>query len=365
MTKILNWEQYVNSEMDNFKSKILELGFILDENQVHVKGERSILLSKKLILTAIRTVDNLKVIIKISSQKEGIDEIIYERMCRVALQKMNFNYKKFNHPKEIHFENKNDNLIVITEFIGEEQNFLQRNTEEQFKIILKGLEILEGVHVTVNKLADFVTKFFEIKDFKIYEKKLLEYEKIILENWSGDNFKNILEKGKRMFMGSEYRVNQYCGFLTHFDFVPHNFRVRRENNEDKIYLLDYTSLSIGNKHESWARIINFMSLYNSDLERAILKYFELNRSEEELKSLKLLRIFRLFDHIHYYTKVYKNLENGNSLKELTKLRIFFWLELLKNVLDDKFLDPKVIEDYKNKRDSLRSKEELERQKVLY
>ncbi len=365
MNKTLIWEEYLKSELDYFRPKLLEIGYILTENQVHTKGERSAFRAKKVILLGESINNGQSVVIKISRAKEGIEEVLCERKAKSALKEINFNYKKFSDPKELYFHHENEELILVTEFIQERKKFLDRHTEEQFTIALQGFEILEGVHVTVKSHQKFVNQYFEVKDFEVYKKELEAYEKVILENFGNDNkLREILLNAKKVFLDNKYRISQYCGFLTHFDFVPHNFRVKELDGEDQIYLLDHSSLFIGNKHEGWGRFTNFMSLYNPDLEKAVLKYFELNRSLEEGESFRLMRIFRLFDLLHHHAKIFKETSNI-ELKNLSKERVYFWLELLKVVLENKFLDTKIIEDYKFKRDNLRSGEEKERQKVLY
>lgn len=358
-----NWQTYLNLEITYFEPKISNLGFSLLDNQVHTKGERSAFRAQKIILLGKRTLDNKKVVIKISREEVGINEILYERKCKAALQQMNFNYQNFSEPAELFFSHKKKELILITEFIEEEKKYLDRGLEEQFEIALEAFKILEGVHVVVKAHKKFVRNYFEIKYFEIYKAHLSGFKNIILTNFP--DLQNLLEKAEKIFLENEYRVTQYCGFLTHFDFVPHNFRIKTKNGENKIYLLDHSSLSIGNKHEGWARFINFMSLYNHDLEIAILKYFELNRSKEEFESLFLMRVFRLFDLIHHHTKIFRDSQERSELAELSKNRVYFWAELLKVVLEQKFLDKEIIEDYKNMRDNLRTEEEKERQKVLY
>jgi hypothetical protein len=289
--------------------------------------------------------------------KEGIEEIEQEYLGKLALQNLDFSYTFFHEPETYFRQIHKDEAIVISEFIEEEKKFLERTSKEQFDLVLKAFETLEGVHVVVNNHAKQIKSFFQVYTFSKYAQELqVNFDKIVAEF---TDLEYDLEAFAKIFLSGEERVKQYCGFLTHFDFVPHNFRV----SGDKIYLLDHSSLRIGNKHEGWARLINFMSLYNRELEVGVIKYFELNRSKEEIESLKLMRIFRLFELLAHHTKIYK--ESADSLKELSKKRVYFWFELLKAVIDDRLLDGEVVMNYKNSRDSLRSDDEKERQKVLY
>ena len=92
MNKNTNWQDFVREEIAYFLPRLVELGFELNENQIHTKGERSAFRSKKIILLGKKKSDNRKVVIKISREKEGIWEVLYERQCREALKKINFNY---------------------------------------------------------------------------------------------------------------------------------------------------------------------------------------------------------------------------------------------------------------------------------
>ncbi|MDP2812409.1 MAG: hypothetical protein Q8O32_01825, partial [bacterium] len=149
------------------------------------------------------------------------------------------------------------------------------------------------------------------------------------------------------------------GFLTHWDFVPHNIRVKGND----IYLLDHSSIRFGNKYEGWARFINFMTLYNPELADDLLFYVQKNRPVSEYLSLRAMRVYRLAEIIWHYANTL-DLALGD-LKILNQARIDFWLKVLSVVLGNKYLDAKVVDDYRKKRDSLRSQSEKDRQKNLH
>jgi hypothetical protein len=169
----------------------------------------------------------------------------------------------------------------------------------------------------------------------------------------------ILEKGQEILVENSKTIEQYCGFLTHTDFVPHNFRIF--NN--KMYLLDYSSLRFGNKYEGWARFLNFMALYNPSLEKALLFYVKNNRTPEEYQSLHLMRIFRLAEIIWYYTNLLSKTE-GN-LKKLNMHRVEFWSQVLSSIINNIPLEESIILNYRKVRDELRSDDEKHRQVGLH
>jgi hypothetical protein len=352
-----NWQNFVDSELAYFRPKLEDLGFSLLDHQPHLKGERSAFRAEKLILLGERKVDGLKVIIKVSRDKNGISEVLEERKGRTALSEIKFSYSVFNDPEQVYFHHKNNELIYITKFIEEEQRFLDRSLEEQFKIVHKALTSLEGVHVVVKKHEKEAQKFFKVYNFASYKNELIDNKKEIILNFP--NLKTVLDKAENIFLKEEYRVTQFGNFLTHFDFVPHNFRVHGE----KIYLLDHSSLRIGNKHEGWARLLNFLILHGAELAKKINRYFEINRSKEEIESLYLMRVFRFVELIKHHNKIY--LESNGDLKILSHERVLFWANMLEAHLENREFDQEQVENYKNKRDNLRSNDEKERQKVLY
>jgi len=122
-------------------------------------------------------------------------------------------------------------------------------------------------------------------------------------------------------------------------------------------------LRFGNKYESWARFINFMTLYNQPLEQVLLDYVKDNRGQSEYLTLRLMRVFRLVEIIWYYASTLANAV-GN-LHTLNQKRIIFWTKVLESVLADQPVNRNIVEEYQRIRDSLRSPEEKERQKKLH
>jgi hypothetical protein len=349
--------------MNKFTEEILfftpildDLGFKIGSEQPHIKGERYAFRSKKTILLGERVSDHKKVVIKVTRQAEGKKEINEERASRLAIKKIDFAYHAFLEPAEIFFLENKEYLVQVTEFIEEEMSFLQRDLVEQFNIVQQSFVVQEGIHAVTRKHNSQIKKYFKTINFTDYYNNILKYKKTILAVIEDEN---ILDQAETFFVNSKYRVSQYCGFLTHTDFVPHNFRVRN----GKVYLLDHSAIVIGNKHEGWARFINFCVLHNPTLANWFLQYFRDNRSVEEIESLKLMRIYRLFELIAHHAVIYNN--SDTELKTLSYKRVVFWSKLLEAVVKDKELDKQIVEEYKNDRDSLRSAEEKERQKVLY
>lgn len=360
------WQRYCASEIETVTPILQALGFTLDAQQPHIQGERYLMQAvttaagRKLILLGNRNSDGMRVVIKVSRDPGGIEEIRHERVCRGVLHKINFAYNTFFSPQELLFKKRQDFLISIQEFIEQDRTFLERPTPEQFSFALTAFKAQEGARATTNKHRRTIAKTFALRDQAVYLQKFAEFQdaigRTLPENTNLQ--KTLAQAGEALHSGAT-TIEQYGDFLTHTDFVPHNFRIRN----DRLFLLDHSSLTFGNKYEGWARFVNFMTLYNPELEQALLQYVRDNRSEGEIESLRLMRMYRLGEILYYYSDKLQYSE-GNLLK-LNKARIQFWADILRAVINDSKPPASLIETYKAKRDALRSDDEKTRQKGLH
>ena len=238
--------------------------------------------------------------------------------------------------------------------------FLERPLTEQFFLGLKGLEVQEGVQVTTYEHAHDVSKYFGIWTADNYLQQFEKYYQTVAIKLADQAEILALYQKAKIFLTDKIKIiDLYGGFLTHWDFVPHNIRI---NNGD-IYLLDHSSLRFGNKHESWARFINFMSMHNIELEKALLFYVQKNRPASEYLSLQAMRVYRLAEMIWHYANTLSKAEG--DLLALNNLRIKFYTQLLIAVLIDQGLEQSVVTEYIAQRDTLRSEAEKIRQKNLH
>lgn len=359
------WEEYTERELSSILPILSRLGFEIEKEQPHIVGERYLMQAvtttsgKKLILLGKRKSDGKRVVIKATSDKNGMYELEHERICRDVLQKINFAYKTFLSPEEILFAKTGGYIISIQEFIEQEKTFLERTLKEQFSLALKAFEAQEGAHATAYGHTRLIKNTFGSINAEEYLRSFAEFRKNILNSKRNDDLKLLLEESEVELNEKMEIIEQYSGFLTHTDFVPHNIRVVGEN----IYLLDHSSIRFGNKYEGWARFCNFMALYNPPLEKALVKYVADNRTEEESISLRLMRIYRLGEIIWYYTSALD--KSYGNLFALNKKRVELWSKMLENLLSENSLPESFIEDYKKIRDSLRSEDENKRQIGLH
>jgi len=356
------WKEYRDAELARATSVLTALGFTLDAEQPHIQGERFLMHAlttksgRKLILRGSHA--RGRVIIKVTSDPDGKRELRHERECRRVLDEIRFAYGIFRSPEEILFSESNGLTISVTLFIDQEQAFLDRAVEEQFALTLAAFKAQESAHATTYEHYRLVEGTFGSIDADGYIRSLRGFITSIRTH-ALDTRTEMFTAVEQQFTENRDRIEQYCGFLTHVDFVPHNFRIHDGN----MYLLDHSSLRFGNKHEGWARFLNFMTLHNPALEHALTWYVEHNRSPEEWESLALMRLYRLTELICFYASLLSKTEG--DLHRLTKTRVHFWSDVLAARLENRDVDASIINAYRDTRDALRSPEEKRRQIGLH
>jgi hypothetical protein len=313
----------------------------------------------KLVLTGTQ-VDGKRVVIKVSSDHLGKKEIETERQAREILQSLKFAYYVIFSPEEILYTEREGNTIYITTYIEQEKNFLERPIKEQFALAVTALKSQEGLHATTYSHAKVIRRTFGMWGAKEYLESFAKFKNTATSHDpTNQALAETLKKAQEFLETNSDTIEQYCGFLTHADFVPHNLRVEGHS----IYLLDYASLHFGNKHESWARFCNFMLVHNRPLEEALVNYVEQNRTPEESLSLRLMRVYKIGFLLSYYTEnVHKS---SGDLRVLSQKRMELWRQALEALLSHVPLSNEVIETYKQQRNTLQSAEEKERQKNLH
>jgi hypothetical protein len=345
-----DWQAYCEQELALINPILARLGYALEEAQVHIGGERSVISGNKLVLLGYRLSDKKRVVVKASSHPQGKQEIQHARTCRVLLNDIHFAHKLFLSPEELLWHEESDCLISISEFIEQERSFLERSFEEQFFLALKTFELQESAHATTYEHAHMIGNTFGIWTTATYLQKFREYK---------EETGNRLTKAEEVLQTHQERITQYLGFLTHTDFVPHNIRVVGR----EIYLLDHSAIRFGNKYDGWARFLNFMLLYHRPLEQALVTYVKENRTPEESEALRLMRVFRLGELIWYYVRRLK--KTTGHLHELDAARVSFWTDALEALLAEEELPDARIHAYQTLRDTLRSEEEKQRQRGLH
>jgi len=341
-------------------------GYTLETEQPHIGGERYLMQAvtttsgRKLILLGMRRKDGLRVVIKATSDPAGMRELAHERVCRSTLHQLHFAYDTFHSPEELLVMQHGSTYVSIQKYIAQEKAFLERPTEEQFNFALRSLKAQESAHATTHAHLKEIRRAFESYSAARYlstHASLVANITAALPNATA--LHETLTQAIKVFTDGRERVAQYCGFLTHTDFVPHNFRI----HDTTIYLLDFSSLRFGNKYEGWARFMNFMTLYNPPLEQALLKYVTHNRSQEEVEVLTLMRVYRLTEILWYYTRTLT--QTSGNLQELNRARVDLWHTLLTHTMQGTALPETTRQDYIAKRDKLRSEEEKRRQVGLH
>lgn len=368
MTAHETWVRYCLAERHAVEPILKSLGFALDREQVHTVGERYLMVGErdvggggyKLVLLGTRARDGRRVVIKASSTVHGKREIETERRARETVRRITFAYGRITVPEELLYAHPHDFVIFITEYIDQETTFLSRPIAEQFALALSAFKVQEGFHATTASHAKQIKATFGVWDADTYVRS---FDAFVLHARERDSkntaLTSAMDQARAELVAGRDTIEQYCSFLTHADFVPHNFRVAH----GVLYLLDSASLHFGNKYESWARFMNFMLLYSRPLEEALASYVRDNRTRKESDTLRLLRIYKIGALLDYYTGTLTKTESGQRM--LSERRIAFWLSVLESFLANAPLGETHIEEYRRDRDTLRSKEEQERQKALH
>ncbi len=360
----LTWNEYVASELAYVRTSLLPLGYTLDTEQPHLLGERFLMQAvttsggRKLILQG-KNQNNQRVIIKVASDSNGKEEIKHERLCRSLINSLNFAYGVFTAPQELLFLEKDGRIIAIQEYIEQTSSFLERPLLDQYNFALQSLKAQAQAQITTRGHFRSISNTFGYYEVSDYLKNVEVFVQNITHSNSDTSIQNTLHAAQNHLTKNSNRIAQYTGFLTHTDFVPHNFRIK----DHTVYLLDFSSIRFGNKHESWARFLNFMTLYNHPLENALTEYADQNFSPEERESLQLMRIYRLMEILSYYTNATKN--SVGDLLILNQNRIAFWHAVLHAELHNTRVDRSIVTNYTSNRDQLRSEGEKVRQQNLH
>lgn len=354
--KIKMSENNIKKEIGKISDILFDLRFSLDEIQPHISGERFLMAKNKMVLVGKRNSDNLKVIIKSSNNQDGQKEITNEKKSRDILQNLSFTRETILFPKEIFFGKRDNYLFWISEYIEQEMVFVEHSLEEQFFLILKAFESQEAFHANTFEHLKSISSVFSVFYGREYFKEFETFKESFAQNYPDLEIQKTMELALQILVKYKKEIDTFCGYLTHTDFVPHNFRVK---NKD-IYMLDCSAVQFGNKYEGWARFLNYMIIHNPLLEKILIQYIKENRDKIDYVNLYLMRIYKIGFLLQYYS-LSINKTSGN-LKKLTGERINFWHQILKLIMEDKQINYELIENYKKERDELRSDEEKQRQK---
>ncbi len=355
-----SWQEYCTQELARVNPLLHHLGFRLDEQQVHLGGERAVISGRKLVLVGRRLSDKKRVVIKASSSPEGKREMELEHTCRAVLDKIQFTSTAFLSPEELIWHEEDSLLLSITAFLEHDCPFLERPFKEQFFLALKAFEAQESAHATTYEHTRVIRGTFRVFETETYLRQFHTYQETVVTHFPDDTaLHERMRRAEHELNKNRLRMEQYNGFLTHGDFVPHNIRIIGRD----IYLLDHYDIRFGNKYDGWARFLNFMLLHHHELEGALLSYLEKNRGSEELEALHLMRIYRLGELIWYY--VNRLQKSTGDLQILDRARVSFWGDALEAALHKTSLRLERIHAYQIVRDSLRSDEEKQRQKGLH
>ena len=356
MSDSISWKTKTEEELKKIESTLESLGFSLEEDQPHISGERFLMTREKLVLMGTQKSNGSRVIIKVSNRPLGKEEIELEKKVRDALVNVAFANDRMLLPEISFFGEKNGYLVLTQKFIPQEKVFASFPIERQFFMSLLMFEEQEAFHATTFEHRNKIKNIFKLQTTKDYLQSFSEFKKTI-ENYTEDeNWKTVVEECEKLLKDNEKLLDKHSNYLTHTDFVPGNSRISGRD----IYMLDLSSMYFGNKYEGWARFINWATIHSPELDTLLNSYVLKNRGEEEHTTLRLMRIYKVGYLIDYYIKTLDRI--SGDLEILNKKRIELWLNVLKSIKDNSPLSYDFIDNYRKERNSLRSPEEMERQK---
>ncbi len=366
INSVAQWEEYCRAELALLTPLLDKYGYTLAKEQPHLGGERYLMQAVttksglKLILYGERYCGT-KVVLKATRESGGQAEIIHERHCRNMLARIDFATWVFHTPAELDFITKQGFVILVQQYIEQPMSFIKRPFKEQFSYALAAFKAQEGTHATTTNHFRLIKKSYELRNAATYLRYFTAFSEqasIIMPELT--ELHNCYQKTEAGLKEGGVTIDRYGNFLTHTDFVPHNFRI---DTNGSMYLLDHSSLTFGNKYEGWARFLNFMTLYNPALEAALTKYVSDNRSAGEVKALHLMRLYRLGEIICYYLNTLNRSEG--DLKTLNRTRVDFWAAVFACRFDGVPVPDDAIKNFKAIRDRLRSETEKKRQQKLH
>ncbi len=332
------------------------MGIRLDTYQPHVTGERKINAPSRLVFIGTDG-EGRKVVIKTSGRKEERDKLKNENAAHAILDKVSRKTGFFSVPDKVFFKEESGFSFFATEYIPQPKLLSTESLAKQRAILENALSALSSLnHKNFKKVLPRAVAPFPKDDALYYKRSLDALCGRMAESGVDEKIIKISRDAKNQFNENLNVVSQFSGFLVHDDFCPHNFRV----NGGKFYILDYDAVHFGNKHVSWARLLNYMATHNFRLEKLLVGRLAKTLPEPERESLRLMRVYKaLFLLAHY--SVASQRASGNLL-ELMKVRVDFWATLLERFLQNAPATKEDAEAYLKKRNLFRSASETRRQR---
>ena len=338
------------------KTTLVSLGITLDDDQLHIGGERAVMSTHKLVLTG--TKGGKRVVIKVSLDAQGAADIKTEADIRNALEELRFaNGSLIFPPEDLFTELPDGTVINVTEFIEQEKVFVEHTLREQFFMALRWFEAQESFHATTHEHVKSLRGTFAVWTSDNYMNDVGSIRQALATQSTIDTraenvsllLVGLIEKNKAL-------IDRYSGFLNHTDLVPHNFRI----NNGTLYALDQVSIWFGNKYEGLARFINYMVIHNPELARMLTTYVAEHRSAEDAEMLRIMRCYKAGVLLRYYAQAIT--ASDGALRELSVVRLRFWVDVLDALLKNAPISEELIASYKETRDALRTDDEKKRQR---
>ncbi len=344
------------TQLETIKTTLASLGITLDDDQLHIGGERAVMSAHKLVLTGSKNGE--RVVIKVSLDRDGANDIKTEVDIRNALEEVRFANGTLLFPGEDLFTKLADGTVVhVTTFIDQEKVFVEYTLREQFFMALRWFEAQESFHATTHEHVKSLRGTFAVWTSADYLADACNIESALIAHPSVD------ERCSRsaaalvsLIKENAVLIDRYGGFLNHTDLVPHNFRI----SGGTLFALDQVSIRFGNKYEGLARFVNYMVIHNPELAVMLTTYIAERRGDGDAEILRVMRCYKVGVLLRYYAGAI--VSSGGDLRELSEVRLRFWLDVFDALMANTPVPDALIASYKTARDTLRSDDEKKRQR---
>ena len=338
------------------KATLASFDIMLDDDQLHIGGERAVMSTHKLVLTGAK--HGQRVVIKVSLDAQGALDIKTEADIRSALEEVRFAHGTLIFPPEDLFTELPDGTVInVTAFIEQEKVFVEHTLREQFFMALRWFEAQESFHATTHEHLRSLRGTYAVWTSKEY---CTDTEAIAsalrAHTTTSPEHRTLTDALVSLMKENAALADRYGGFLNHTDLVPHNFRIKGGT----LYALDQVSIWFGNKYEGLARFVNYMVIHNPELTRMLTTYIEEHRGEDDAKMLRIMRCYKVGVLLRYYAHAIESSEG--ALRELSEVRLRFWFQVLDALMNNKPLSDELLASYKASRDTLRTDDEKKRQR---
>ncbi|GIW68433.1 MAG: hypothetical protein KatS3mg099_381 [Candidatus Parcubacteria bacterium] len=366
---VAQWLETARNEIGEARVRLASWGITLEEEQPFLGGEQPYIQNAATARGWTVTLfgrrgkrRRKRVVVKIGLNEEGCRLLRKSREAHEAFDALRFAYEPFSVPRElIACPGAPLPWLIVYEYMPQERAFTDLPPTKQFAVVARALRPLEETYALMRHHLRRALRTFGITPPTRGE-EITRQATALARETGNPPIAGTLEQASERLAKERAWIEMYHPFLTHPDFVPHNFRVTPDGT---VVLLDVGDLEFGNKHTGWARLALWAQLHSPVLARAIYDHFARFRPEEEQRSFDAMRIARAAELLLHYLSILPLTEENSAMQKLTRERIALWHNTLRALLEGEEPPEAAFAAYRTRRDALRDDREKSRQQHLY